>query len=84
MRILTDLEPFRHLSREEVLKLKESGMISAEDALIKLNFPSYIGRFERENMNVMNFGENISYDAKIQAISSRLREYAKEQLTNNN
>lgn len=80
LKVLTDLEPFRHLSREEVLKLKDSNLISAEDALIKLNFPSYIGRFERENMNVMNFGENIAYDAKIKAISNRLREYAKEQL----
>lgn len=80
MKVLTDLEPFRHLSREEVLKLKDSNLISAEDALIKLNFPSYISRFERENMNVMNFGENIAYDAKIKAISDRLREYAKEQL----
>lgn len=80
LKVLTDLEPFRHLSREEVLKLKDSNLISAEDALIKLNFPSYIGRFERENMNVMNFGENIAYDAKIKAISDRLREYAKEQL----
>lgn len=84
MKILSDLEPFRHMTREEVLKLKDSNLISAEDALIKLNFPSYISRFERENINVMNFGDSISYDEKIKAISQRLREYAKEQLTINN
>lgn len=84
MKILSDLEPFRHLTREEVLKLKDSNLISAEDALIKLNFPAFIGRFERENMNVLNFGESISYDVKIKTIANRLREYAKEQLTINN
>lgn len=81
MKILADLEPFRHMTRDEVIKMKESSLISPEDALIKLNFPSLISRFERENMNVMNFGENISYEEKIKTISDRLREYAKEQLT---
>lgn len=84
MKILSDLEPFRHMTRDEVLELKNSNLISAEDALIKLNFPSYISRFERENINVMNFGDSISYDTKIKTISQRLREYAKEQLTINN
>lgn len=81
MKILADLEPFRHMTRDEVIKMKESSLISPEDTLIKLNFPSLISRFERENMNVMNFGENISYEEKIKTISDRLREYAKEQLT---
>lgn len=81
IKILTELEPFRHLTREEVLKLKESGLASNEDVLIKLNFPAFISRFERENMSVTNFGEATSFDDKIDAISARLHDYAKEQLT---
>ena len=51
-----------------------------EDVVIKLNFADYIRRFERENMTVTEFGENIDYDKKIQAISDRLREYASEDI----
>lgn len=80
IKILSELEPFRHLNREEVLKLKEAGLASNEDVLIKLNFPALINRFERENMNVMNFGEATTYESKIAAISNKLHEYAKEQL----
>jgi hypothetical protein len=40
----------------------------------------YIRRFERENINVTEFGNDIDYDKKIQAISDRLKEYASEEI----
>ena len=79
--VLADLEPFNHLTRNEVLTLKEKGIASQEDIVIKLNFAEYIRRFERENMPVTEFGGNIDYDKKIQAISDRLQEYASEDIT---
>jgi hypothetical protein len=81
--VLADLEPYQHLTRDEVMTLKDKGIATMEDVILKLNFADYIRRFERENMNVVEFGENIDYDKKIQAISDRLREYASEQITNN-
>jgi hypothetical protein len=52
--------------------------VSIEELLIKLNFADFIKRFERENMNIITFGENIDYDKKIDTIKERLMEYARE------
>ena len=45
---------------------------------IKRNFADFIRRFERENMNIISFGENIDYDKKINTIKERLTDYARE------
>jgi hypothetical protein len=78
MIILSDLEPYRHLTRNEVQGLYDKQIVSIEELLIKLNFADFIRRFERENMNIISFGENIDYDRKIQTIRERLMEYARE------
>ena len=59
-----------------------STLASREQLVIKLNFAEFIRRFERENINVLEFGENIEYPKKIQAISDRLKEYARESINN--
>ena len=78
MIILGDLEPYRHLTREEVQTLYEKNLVRVEELLVKLNFADFIRRFERENMNIISFGENIDYDRKIQTIRERLADYARE------
>jgi hypothetical protein len=78
MIILSDLEPYRHLTRNEVQGLYDKQIVSLEELLIKLNFADFIRRFERENMNIISFGENIDYDRKIQTIRERLMDYARE------
>jgi hypothetical protein len=81
MIVLADLEPYRHMSRDEVMKLRDKGIVTDEELMIKLNFTDYVRRFERENMNILEFGENTDYTKKIQAITDRLTEYARESLT---
>ncbi len=81
MIVLADLEPYRHMSRDEVMKLRDKGIVTDEELMIKLNFTDYVRRFERENMNILEFGENTDYPKKIQAITDRLTEYARESLT---
>ena len=78
MIILGDLEPYRHLTRSEVQGLYDKNLITIEELLIKLNFADFIRRFERENMNIITFGENIDYDKKIATIKERLTDYARE------
>lgn len=78
MIILSDLEPYRHLTRNEVQGLYDKQLITIEELMIKLNFADFIKRFERENMNIISFGENIDYDRKIDTIKERLTEYARE------
>ena len=81
MIVLADLEPYRHMSRDEVMQLRDKGIVTDEELMIKLNFVDYVRRFERENMNILEFGENTEYPKKIQAITDRLTEYARESLT---
>ena len=78
MLILAELEPYRHLTRTEVVNLYEKQIIPVEAMQVKLNFANFVRRFERENTNILEFGTLIPYDKKISIISDKLREYAKE------
>lgn len=79
MLILSELEPLRHLSREEVITLYKDGIISEQQMRIKLNFPNFVRRFERENMNIVDFGKDIPYQRKIDTITAEFGRYAEEQ-----
>lgn len=79
MKILAELEPFRHLSRVEVSELFDKNLVSETDLRIKLNFPNFVRRFERENTNILDFGSEVDYQRKIETIMSELRRYADEQ-----
>lgn len=79
MMVLAELEPFRHLSRSEVSELFEKNLVSETDLRIKLNFPNFVRRFERENTNILDFGMAIPYQRKIEIIMAEFRRYADEQ-----
>lgn len=79
MRLLAELEPFRHLSRQEVSDLFAKNLVSEQDLRIKLNFPTFVRRFERENTNILDFGQGIDYNKKIETIMAEFRRYADEQ-----
>lgn len=76
MLILAELEPYRHLTREEALRMYEKGIITENELRIKLNFANFIRRFERENTNILVFGEQIPFNRKIEIINEKLNEYA--------
>lgn len=78
MLILAELEPYRHATRDEVLALYDKGVISESDLRIKLNFANYIRRFEREYLNILEFGENMPFASKIDFITNKLKDYEQE------
>lgn len=78
MLILAELEPYRHLTRAEMLDLSSRGIITNEDLRIKLNFSTFVRRFERENTNILEFGSAIPFDEKITIIKNTFKEYASE------
>lgn len=84
MLTLSEIEPYRHLTRDEVLSLYEKGIISEKDMRIKMNFTSLIRRFERENTNVLEFGTQIPFQKKIEIIYEKLAEYAGNNNDNTN
>lgn len=79
MKILADLEPYRHMTREEAIEMREKNLISDSDLRIKLNFSNFVNRFERENTNILNFGTEIQYAKKIDKIMAEFERYANEQ-----
>ena len=78
MLILNDLEPYRHRSQEEVKALAEKGLVSNEELVLKADFMGFIGQFERENDNILEFGTAIPYSDKITTIYQTLLDYAKQ------
>ena len=78
MIILSEIEPYRHLTRDEVIELYGKGIVSERDMRVKLNFSSYVRRFERENTNILEFGTQVPFVKKIENINNRLTEYAGE------
>lgn len=78
MLILSELEPYRHLTRQEILDLYGKNLISEDELRVKLNFASYVRRFERENMNILEFGTQVPFDKKISVITNKFFDYARE------
>lgn len=79
MLILKQLEPYPHKTLDEVLRLSEKGLLDKKKVILKINFSSYIDRFERENINIITFGQNISLKDKIRIINEKLLSYADEE-----
>ena len=78
MLILNDLEPYRHRTQEEVATLAEKGLVSNEELILKADFMGFVGQFERENDNILEFGTAIPYSDKIKTIYQTLLDYAKQ------
>ena len=78
MLILSDLEPYRHMSRGEAVNFFDKKLIDEEDLKVKLNFAALIKRFERENTNIIEFGSEIPYSKKIDTINQTIRNYVNE------
>jgi hypothetical protein len=78
MLTLADIEPYRHLTREEVVALYDKSVIDQATMKVKLDFSSLIRRFERENANIMEFGTEIPYEDKVKIINQKLKDYVSE------
>ena len=82
MLILKQLEPYPHKTQTEILELAKAGLLSKELVLLKLNFGTLIDRFERENINILEFALNLPLREKIAIINKKLLDYVSEiQLT---
>lgn len=80
MLLLSELEPYRHMSRDEVADLYGKNLVNRSDLIVKLNFPTFVKRFERENTNILEFGDMIDYRKKIDTILNEFKRYADEQI----
>lgn len=79
MLILKQLEPYPHKTIDEVINLFNQGLLEDELVRLKINFTSYIDRFERENINIIEFATNRTLSEKIKIIHDKLLSYVKQE-----
>lgn len=78
MLILKQLEPYPHKTLDEVLKLYEKKLIDEKSVKLKINFSTLVDKFERENINIIEFASNRPLREKIDIITNKLLEYVTE------
>lgn len=75
MLILKQLEPYPHKTLAEVLDLYEKKLIDEKLMKLKINFTTLVEKFERENINIIEFASNKTMREKINIINKKLLEY---------
>lgn len=78
MLILKQLEPYPHKTLDEVLKLYEKKLIDEKLVKLKINFSTLVDKFERENINIIEFASNRPLREKIDIITNKLLKYVTE------
>ena len=78
MLILKQLEPYPHKTLDEVIRLFEKGLLDEKLVKLKINFNTLIDRFERENINIIEFASKKPLRDKINIITNKLLEYVTE------
>ena len=73
--ILKQLEPYPHKTLDEVLKLYEKKLLNENLVKLKINFSTLVEKFERENINIIEFASNKTMREKIDIINKKLLEY---------
>lgn len=79
MLILKQLEPFPHLTLNEIVNLSDKSLVDLRKVKLKINFTQYIDRFERENINILEFASNRTLRDKIKLITDKLMDYVREE-----
>lgn len=78
MLILKHLEPYRHYTFNELMDLQHKELLNPELLEIKINFSTFVNRFERENTNIIEFAVQLEFNSKIDIITDKFKEYVRE------
>lgn len=79
--VLMHLDPFPTKTFKEVQEDFKDAVISKEDYILTRYFSQFIRRFERENLDVVNFGRDQEFKAKINSITETLKQYVNEKIS---
>ena len=61
-----------------MLKLYEKELLNENSVKLKINFSTLVEKFERENINIVEFASNRPLREKIDIITNKLLEYVTE------
>lgn len=76
--LLLEVEPLRHLTREQVKGLYYTKAIGYEEYMLKVNFSSLVMRFELENTVVTGWGLDMTAQGRVEKIRQTLISYIKK------
>lgn len=76
--ILAHLEPYPGHTVKEIADLVSKGLADKTKFQIKLQFDALIRRFEREQMNIVDFASARPLQTKVSIIQEKLKAYANE------
>lgn len=80
--LLRQLEPYQHLTINDLIQLNSSALLDLRDVELKLNFSKYVDRFERENGNVLMFRPDLPMSERIKLIGNKIKEYVDDSMAN--
>jgi hypothetical protein len=73
--MLLDLQPLPLYDTSEVINMKDKGLVDDATLSMKINFLSFVTKFELENGPITQFGIRLDYDKRIEAIRAALDKY---------
>lgn len=79
-KLLLSLDPLPLYSEEEAIEMYEKQAISERVLNLKINFYTFVSRFEMENMVITEFGTNLEHHEKIKIINNTLNIYNDENI----
>lgn len=80
MKLLKQIEPYSNKTETEIRELyNKGGLIDRDKFVIKINFEDFVNRFERENCDILEFGNKIPLSKKVEQINKEFEKYVKEQ-----
>lgn len=81
MQLLKQLEPYQDIDIAQLSNMLVKGLIDKNKFIIKLNFEDFVMRFERENMDISEFGKQLPLAKKIEIITNKFIDYVNDQKT---
>jgi hypothetical protein len=77
-KMLTQIDPLRHVTSEAARTMYGANELNYETYILKINLSTLLGRFERENVPITEFGQSLSLAVRIDKIVESLKVYAAE------
>lgn len=76
-KIIKNIDPLRHLTFDETMRLLEKGVISKETAYFHLNLSALLTEVERENPKMFDVMNSMKFDKRVNDIKLVMMEKAK-------
>jgi hypothetical protein len=80
-RVLSAIEPYTPYKYDELISLNEKIGLNTRQLRLKVDFDSYVSRFEREFMNISMFMQYSPFESKVEFIQAKLLEYVDQDYT---